>query len=132
MPLPFRQRKLFLDTADFYAPSNFTKTSKRVTSGQEFPSTPTYSGVVCHIQSSVEATVPSSIGRQDYDVMDTMDMIRVSIDQAIGAGWMVKLTTDGHPEEGTWYITQGDARNYNKLGTRVAYMKKSTKPPGVA
>lgn len=133
MALNRRQTRFFTDTVDIYAMSDFSLTSKRVTTGPAYPATPTYSGVLCHLTPSIEATYPGPIGRQDYDIVQTMDQLRLPISQPIGAGWYVQLKTSGHPEEGSWYVVQGDPRNHTwRADERVVFMKKGTKPPGVA
>ena len=62
-----------------------------------------------------------------------MDQLRLPTSQPIGGGWYVQLKTSGHPEEDSWYVVQGDARNHTWMADeRVVFMKKGTKPPGVA
>lgn len=133
MALSARQLAAFTDIVDLYEPAAFTKTSKRVTGIGGVSATATYEDVRCHVQPSIEATVKGPLGRQDYDVVDTMDVLRLDIEQDIGAGWYVLMKTPDHPENGTWYITQGAPRNYSRrAGERVLYMAKTTTAPGVS
>lgn len=133
MALTYRQTRAFTDTVDVYAPKNFSKTSKRVTSGVTYGPDATDADVKCHIESSIDASVPGPIGRQSYDIVQTLDVIRFVKTQTIGAGFYVHLKTSGHPEYGSWYVVQGDARNHVwRAAERVLFMKKTTKPPGIA
>ena len=130
--LSFRQKRCFTDTVDIYkmegkvgvAGSLATETIPSA------PASPTYSGVKCRIETKKEASVPLPIGRSNYDIRDTTDLIHLHMKQDIGDGDYVRLRTPGHPENGTWYAVQGEPQHKAwRAGSIELLLKKATAPP---
>lgn len=122
-----RQEALYTDRVNLRRPSAVSL------DGPSFSATPDFENVPCRLTPSIEASVPMVMGRSAYDIVQTTDQMRVSIDQEIDDGWSVELVTPGHPEAGTYYMTQGGPRNYNwRAKSKTILVKRSTKPPGVA
>jgi hypothetical protein len=121
-----RQLALYTDRVNLRRPSGIGL------EGPEYSDTPDFTDVPCRLTPSIEASVPMVMGRANYDIVQTTDQLRLSIDQEIDDGWSVELVTPGHPEEGTFYMTQGGPRNYQWRGaSKTILVKRSTKPPGV-
>lgn len=100
--------------------------------GPEYSNTPDFTDVPCRLSPSMEASVPLPIGRSNYDIVQTTDQLRLSIDQEIDDSWSVELVTPDHPEIGTFFMTQGGSRNFNwRADSKTILIKRSTKPPGV-
>jgi len=125
-----RQRAFYSDVVDLYEPLVLMVDADRGVEGPEFPGTPTNAGQAARIMPSSEASIPMPIGRSNYDIVQTTDVLRVPIDVAIDDGWAVQLKTPGHPEEGTWFMTQGGVRSFNwRAGSKTIFIKRSTRPP---
>ena len=124
-----RQRALYTDVVDLYQPVSLAVDADRGVEGPEFPSVPTAAGVMARLMPSSEASIPLPIGRSNYDIVQTTDVLRVAIETEIDDGWAVQLKTPGHPEEGTWFMTQGGVRSFNwRAGSKTIYIKRSTRP----
>lgn len=138
MSLNARQLAAFTDTCDLYKPLNETAITTDangvVSYGQNaVAGTATHTAVAFHLVPSREGSHPMIQGRSNHDILDTTDRAKFHIDQAIGDGWALKLTTSGHPEQNTWYTVQGEARtNSWRANEREVLIKRTTKPPGVA
>jgi hypothetical protein len=90
-------------------------------------------GIFGRIQSKPESSRPvPGIGRSNQDQMDTMDVLRVHIQEDFTDGSYVQNVTPGHPEEGSWYLIQGDAQILSVHKTKKYYVARVTKPPKVA
>ena len=124
-----RQRAFYTDVVDLYRPLPMSVDADRVVRGPEFPSTPTTEGANGRLMPSSEASVSLPIGRSNYDIVQTTDVLRLPMDVEIDDGWAVQLKTPGHPEEGTWFMTQGGIRSFNwRAGTKTIFIKRSTRP----
>jgi hypothetical protein len=130
------QQEHFSDVFDLYAPTAVTEDGDGWTEGASYGPDPTHVSVPGLLGPSNELLSPvSGLGQSDYDISDTMDTLMLHLEQPCGAFWCVQLKTPGHPEEGTWFVVQGDSKAYRKpadVAHRRHHMKRSTCPPGVA
>jgi hypothetical protein len=130
--LSARQVRAFSDRVDLYRPVNQVSTAADILAGTDKPqeAQKAYSLVRCRIQMAKEGSIPLPIGRSNYDVLDTTDLLRVHMSQEVGDGWFVKLRTKGHPEEDGWFVVQGDAQAHAfRAAEKKLYIKRATKPP---
>jgi hypothetical protein len=90
-------------------------------------------GIFGRIQSKPETSRPvPGAGRSNQDQTDTMDILRVHIEEDFTDGSYVRNVTPGHPEEGSWYVVQGDAQILSVHKTKKYFVARVTKPPKVA
>lgn len=130
--LSFRQKRCFTDIVDIYCMTGKVSHAGDIATEAipSAPASPTYSGVKCRIETKKEASVPLPIGRSNYDITDTTDLIHLHMKQEIGDGDYVRLRTPGHPENGTWFEIQGEAQiKAWRSGSQELLLKKATAPP---
>lgn len=130
--LSFRQKRCFTDVVDIYRMEGKVSLASDLTT-ETIPAaqrSPSFSGVKCRIETKKEASVPLPIGRSNYDITDTTDLIHLHMKQEIGDGDYVRLRTPGHPENGTWFTIQGEAQiKAWRSGSQELLLKKATAPP---
>lgn len=72
-----------------------------------------------------ESAVPTRIGRSNYDVLDTTDVLRIHIDEPCADAWYVKEKASG-----AWYIVQGGPQERHYRARTATYaLKRGTPPP---
>ena len=130
--LSFRQKRCFTDVVDIYQMQGKVSLAADLAT-ETIPAaavSPSFSGVRCRIETKKEASVPLPIGRSNYDITDTTDLIHLHMKQEIGDGDYVRLRTPGHPENGTWFTIQGEAQiKAWRSGSQELLLKKATAPP---
>ncbi len=133
MALTARQQRFYTDTIDLYKPIDIKTDPTRLPQDVRYPDTPTYAGVLCHREAKVESTEPGALGRVDIDNMMTMDEFHLDAAQEIGGNWAIQFKTAGHPDNGTWFLAQGDTRVTVFRANKQSLMaKRITKPRGVS
>lgn len=132
MALSRRQQRAYTDIVDLYRPNPaFTIGANNVAGDPTMPAenTPTFADVACHWESKPEVAEPRAPGRTNTDNMFTIDVFHFHIDQEVGEGWFIKLKTPDHPEEGSWFVCQGDAQNHMWRAMKKAVHAKKTISP---
>lgn len=125
-----RQRLRYVDLVDLYKPIGQVGTAANLESEVPQQVVLDYSSVRCALETKKEASVPLPIGRSNYDITDTTDLINFHTSQEVGDGWYVLLKTPGHAEAGTWFEIQGEAQHLNfRAKSQVLLLKKATAPP---
>jgi hypothetical protein len=82
------------------------------------------SGVRGRIGQKSEASAPTPVGRSNYDVLDTTDVLRLHIDEPMQDAWYVKETGSG-----AWYIVQGGPQDRHFRAQTATYLIKRATPP---
>jgi hypothetical protein len=128
-----RQEALFSSVVTLWRPTPITRdANKRQTNHTAFDDEPAYVEVAARLQPKGEASKPSKFGRSNYDIIVTTDILRVHIDQEIDDGWLVRLDTPGHPEQGTYFATQGGVQSYDhRAKSKTCALKRVVAPPGL-
>jgi hypothetical protein len=142
MPLPdtrnARQKRLYRDTVDIYSigGSMVDPMTKKV-SDVDYLGTPTLTGVPCYYQSTSninEPHVPGGTGEQNLLTDDSFHL-EMQYANYIDEGTVVKLTTPGHPQAGTFFVAMGDARVVRGIDNRANQcsflVTKTNAPNGV-
>ena len=118
------------DLIDIYAPSNVTVDVDSIDNGPSYSLSA--SNVACHFEKKREGSVPGTIGRVNADILDTTDRLHVNSSVTLGDGYAVLLKTSGHPDNGTWFMVQGEEQALMwKARRKTVLLKPSLKPPGV-
>jgi len=106
------QEKAFTDTFSLYKPTNLTLLASGQAQDLAYPSSATYTGIPGLLHATDNAYDAALAGRQfRADLYITQDRFSFHVEQEIGDGWLVKLTTPDHPEEGTFWIAHSDKKN---------------------
>jgi hypothetical protein len=110
MALNSRQQKLYVHTCDLYKPKEIAQTRLGYdVESLSYPEEPTYSDVQFYRETAPEFTKGEFYGRRNReDTVSLMDKAHFDVAQEVNANWRFKFTTEGHPDEGKWYLISGD------------------------
>lgn len=130
MPLNRRQRQLYTFRVDLWRPLPLTVqggdfTGLAVDFG--YVPEPAYRGVACYQIESQETNKPSIVGRNNYDIMMTIDQFKFVIEQEIEDGWLIRVRSTGSEsatDVGQFYIVQGGAQDKPAIGRREPNQRK--------
>ena len=136
MPLTARQQITFLQTANLYAPLAITQVGTQEATDPLPPSLPTLQGVKCAFYPTTEIDMPSAQGRTKQFNIFTADHWRFEVSVPIQDGWIIQLTTPGHPAQGFFWVVEGNPRQRPSTGRRQAndqlvYARRTPKPLGI-
>lgn len=123
------QSALWTDTFSLYAPIVGGISSTGQGDDISWSGTPTYTNVPGLFHATDNAFSPDLEGRQlRADLYITQDKFSFHVDQTIEDGYLIQLTTSGHPENGTYWIVLSDKKNRNLL-KKAQIRGKRTPPP---
>lgn len=123
-----RQERLYYLRADLFKPEPLKVTLDQGAKDLAYPPTPTYPLVPCFRQDSVEINSPQIMGRTNYDIAMTLDVLKFSFSQEIEDGWLVRV----HPVPNSppdrqgfdFYVTQGGGQDHPSVGRRHANQRR--------
>ena len=136
MALVPRQQITFVQTANLYAPVAITQTGTAEASDPVMPALPTLAAVKCAFYPTTEIDLPEPQGRTKQFNIFTADHWRFEVSVAIQDGWIIQLTTAGHPAKGFFWVVEGNPRQRPSTGRRQAndqlvYARRTPKPIGI-
>lgn len=115
-----RQGRTYTYKVNLYQPSTHAVGAKNQALDQEWPTTPTWSGVWCYWNNKDESDTPSTVGRTNYDIIITTDTFKFCYEQAIDDGWLIEMIDGAGPEDGSTFIAMGGAQQRaNKFARRA-------------
>jgi|CXWL01.1.fsa_nt_gi hypothetical protein len=124
------QLEFFVHTCSIFRKGAITVDAGRRVKKNALDPTPEYTGIPCRFVPMSEVTVTGELGRQTYDIVQTMDLIRMHSEQDLREGDCLLNTTVGHPDEGKYFQLQGEPWFHTITAyTLEAYTKRSLKPP---
>jgi len=127
-----RQQTVFHGRFNLYRPVRANSAASSLGAGAADQVELAYSNVRGRHEPRKEGSSPGPIGRQDIDILDTIDLFRLHVDQEIESGWYVENITPGDPLFGEFYKTAGGTmtRIFRAKELQIL-MKKTTRPPMV-
>jgi hypothetical protein len=136
MTLSPHQQQSFVQTANLYAPIAITQTGTAEATDPISSALPTLSGVVCAFYPTTEIDMPQPQGRTKLFNIMTADHWRFEVSVPIQDGWVILLTTPGHPSQGFYWLVEGNPRQRPNAGRRQAndqlvYARRCPKPNGI-
>jgi hypothetical protein len=121
-PATLRQERLYTDTFDVYFPvEQQVGADKRLSVAQAgaVEATPTYEDQLGKLFPSSEYNASNMpMGRTLQDNMLTLDRVHFPSGVELRDGCVLQLKTSGHPDEGAWYMTQGNSETWPGTSVR--------------
>jgi len=115
MPLTTRQTYLYTDTCNIWKPVRLSGTTAEGFK-KDYDWDLVASSVACKYFSSSTVTSTSPIGRT---IDRSQDIFHFDVGQEISDGYIIKLTTHGHPDVNKLYLVKALAMNRPSSGDRI-------------
>lgn len=133
------QRTLYVWTADIYQPCALVSTpsgGKQDGVDGTFDPTPVALAVPCYKEAKPNFDSSEVVGRSDLDNIFTIDVFHFPINWDsgepaldVGSGYLIQFHATGHPEDGRFFLTQGDKKASSLMANKQAVYVRVTRKP---
>jgi hypothetical protein len=128
-----RATRCYTDTFSLWAPSDPVIGVDKGVSDLTWPATATATGVAGHLEATPNVNEPAAAGGTKVSNIFTDDKFHFPTSVTVGTGWLIKLTTTGHPLSGQFWVVQGMAEvKAWRAGKQMVYGVMTPAPAGVS